>query len=102
MTTYDCVIVGGGIAGLSAALYTARANLKTLVIEASQYGGQIVNSLEVENYPGVEDSISGYDLTQKLLNQVKSLNVEFLEDEDFSLTHYLRLFRHRTYILFLP
>ncbi len=81
MTTYDCVIVGGGIAGLSAALYTARANLKTLVIEASQYGGQIVNSLEVENYPGVEDSISGYDLTQKLLNQVKNLNVEFLEDE---------------------
>ena len=82
MTTYDCVIVGGGIAGLSAALYTARANLKTLVIEASQYGGQIVNSLEVENYPGVEDSISGYVVSFKTAIVASGLKRRSLGVED--------------------
>lgn len=80
MITYDCIIIGGGIAGLTAALYAGRANLKTLVIESNQYGGQIVNSLEIENYPGY-DSISGYDLINNIYNQVKKFDVNFLEDE---------------------
>lgn len=80
MNSYDCVIIGGGIAGLTSALYAARGGLKTLVIESTQYGGQIVNSLDVENYPGFL-SISGYDLISNIKEQVKKYNVEFLEEE---------------------
>lgn len=80
MNSYDCVIIGGGIAGLTSALYAARGGLKTLVIESTQYGGQIVNSLDVENYPGFL-SINGYDLISNIKEQVKKYNVEFLEEE---------------------
>ena len=52
---YDCLIVGAGPAGLTAALYAARANKKVLVLEAKAYGGQIVNAHKVENYPGIKE-----------------------------------------------
>lgn len=80
MNTYDCVIIGGGIAGLTAAIYTARAGLNTLIIEKAQVGGQIVNSLNVENYPGFK-SISGYDLIENIKSQVIDLGVEIVDDE---------------------
>lgn len=73
---YDIIIVGAGPAGLTAALYASRANKKVLVLEAKNYGGQIVNAYEVENYPGIE-KISGFDLATNLYNQVKKLGVEF-------------------------
>ena len=72
---YDIIIVGAGPAGLTAALYAARANKKVLVFEAKAYGGQIVNAPLVENYPGI-DKISGFDLASNMYNQVINLGVE--------------------------
>ena len=72
---YDVVIIGAGPAGLTAAIYTRRAAKKVLVLEAKVYGGQIVNTLDIENYP-VESHISGYDFATKLFNQVKDLGAE--------------------------
>jgi thioredoxin reductase (NADPH) len=73
---YDCVIVGGGPAGLAAALYTGRDRLKTLVVEKFAPGGQINNTNRIENYPGIEQ-ISGPDLVERLFNQASSFGAEF-------------------------
>lgn len=78
--TYDIIIVGGGIAGLSAAVYASRAGKKTLLIEKSLCGGQIVNSPKVENYPGIV-SISGYELSAALYEQAESFGCEITFDE---------------------
>ena len=72
---YDIIIIGAGPVGLTAALYARRANKKVLVLEASSYGGQILNASKVENYPGIE-SISGFDYATNLYNQVKKLDCE--------------------------
>lgn len=72
---YDIIIVGAGPAGLTAALYAARANKKILVLEAKSYGGQIVNAHMVSNYPGIAN-ISGFDYATNLYNQVIDLGVE--------------------------
>ena len=72
---YDAIIIGAGPAGLTSALYLLRANKKVLVIEAKNYGGQILNANKVENYPGIM-SISGYDFATNLYKQVKNLGVE--------------------------
>lgn len=75
---YDMIIVGAGTAGLSAAIYGARAGKNVLVLEANTYGGQIVRSSEVENYPGIAH-ISGYEFAQNLYDQAVNLGaaVEF-------------------------
>ncbi len=72
---YDIVIVGAGPAGLTASIYARRSNKKVLVLEANTYGGQIVNTLDIENYP-VESHISGFDFATKLYNQAKDLGSE--------------------------
>lgn len=72
---YDIVIVGAGTAGLSAAIYGVRAGKKVLVLEEKTYGGQIVNTPEVENYPGIA-KISGFEFATNLYNQAISLGVE--------------------------
>jgi thioredoxin reductase (NADPH) len=72
---FDIIIVGAGPAGLTAALYALRANKKVLVLEAKNYGGQIINANKIENYPGLP-SISGFDFATILYNQVKNLNCE--------------------------
>ena len=72
---YDIIIVGAGPAGLTAAIYARRANKNVLVFEAKAYGGQIINTLDIENYP-VEEHISGFDFATKLYNQVKNLGAE--------------------------
>ena len=72
---YDIIIVGAGPAGLTAAIYGRRANKKVLVLEAKTYGGQIINVLNIENYP-VEASISGFDFATKLYEQAKALGAE--------------------------
>lgn len=74
---YDVVIIGAGTAGLSAGIYCARANMKTLVLEGNMYGGQIVNSPKIENYPGIQ-SISGFEYSTNLYNQTKSLGAQIL------------------------
>ncbi len=68
-SSYDVVIVGGGPAGLSAGIYTARARLNSLLIERGVVGGQIINAEMVENYPGFPQGISGMELTQLMLQQ---------------------------------
>ncbi len=72
---YDIIIVGAGPAGLTSALYAARANKKVLVFEAKAYGGQILNASKIENYPGIE-SISGFEYATILYNQVTKLGVK--------------------------
>ena len=72
---YDCIIIGAGPAGMTAALYAARANLKTLLLERGIPGGQMNNTAEVENYPGF-DSILGPDLALKMYDGINQFGVE--------------------------
>ena len=74
---YDIIIVGAGPAGLTAAIYARRASKKVLVLEAKNYAGQIINTLDIENYP-VERHISGFDFATKLYNQAKDLGAEIV------------------------
>lgn len=86
-TIYDLIIIGSGSAGLSAGLYAGRAMLNTLIIEKKQVGGQIINTAEVVNYPGVRKT-SGPELMEVMHAQAKDFGVSFVTDEikevDFS------------------
>ncbi|MEG2002738.1 MAG: FAD-dependent oxidoreductase, partial [Clostridia bacterium] len=73
---YDLIIIGGGPAGLTAGLYARRGGLKTLIIESMVAGGQTNLTGEIENYPSIQ-SISGFELSNNMLEQVTSLGVEF-------------------------
>ena len=75
---YDLIIIGSGPAGLSAAQYGARANLKTLVIENGSTGGQVLNINEFVNYPGVFPAVSGVDFINTMVEQAKSFGTEIL------------------------
>ena len=77
---YDIVIIGAGVAGLTAGIYAKRANKNVLILEKKSYGGQIINASNIENYPG-EEHISGFDLATKLYNQNKSLGVDIFYEE---------------------
>ena len=77
---YDVIIIGAGIAGLTASVYVLRAGHTALCIEGANYGGQIVNSPEVENYPGFKN-ISGFDLVQAVYEQAKDLGMEYKNDK---------------------
>ena len=72
---YDIIVAGGGPAGLTAALYAARAGRSVLVLEQTAPGGQIVYSPLVENYPGLP-GLSGAQFSQQLADQVEALGVE--------------------------
>lgn len=77
---YDIIIVGAGTAGLSAAIYGVRAGKNVLVLEANTYGGQIINTPEIENYPGIKNT-SGFEFATALYEQATGLGakVEFEE-----------------------
>jgi thioredoxin reductase (NADPH) len=81
---YDVIVIGGGPAGLTAALYLARARYRTLVVEKDHFGGQITITAEVVNFPGVE-RISGTALTDAMRRQAQSFGAEFLLAEVESL-----------------
>jgi thioredoxin reductase (NADPH) len=72
---FDIIIIGAGPAGMTAALYAARAKKKIIMLEALTYGGQTVNINKIDNYP-VEAHITGFDFATKLYEQVKELGVE--------------------------
>lgn len=73
---FEVIIIGAGVAGLSAALFTAREKLKTLIIERATFGGQIANADKVENYPGFPDGIRGIDLAVHMLNQARQYGLQ--------------------------
>lgn len=90
---YDVIIIGSGPAGLSAAIYAQRAELKCIVIEkAGLSGGQIINTYEVDNYPGTP-GISGFDLSTKFREHCDKLNTNFITGEvvDFKLENNLKV-----------
>jgi thioredoxin reductase (NADPH) len=78
---YDVIIIGGGPAGLSAGIYAARARLSSLLFEKGAIGGQIINAMLVENYPGYTDGVSGIDLTAAMHRQAEKFGVETLIGE---------------------
>ncbi len=81
----DVIIIGAGPAGLSAALSLLRGGVSVLILEAKNYGGQIINSPNVENYPGIP-SISGYDFATNLYNQVLALGGKIKYEEVLEVT----------------
>ncbi|WP_083771483.1 thioredoxin-disulfide reductase [Sediminispirochaeta smaragdinae] len=77
-TDYDVAIIGGGAAGLTAAQYAARANLKVVIIEEMAPGGQCLIIADLENYPGFPEPISGIEFSQRFEQQARNFGAEFL------------------------
>jgi len=88
MENYDVIIIGGGPAGLTAAIYASRARLSTLIIEKESFGGQIVSTDGIENYPGIVEGDTGTTLVERMRRQAEAFGTKFLRDEvidfDFS------------------
>jgi len=79
MTIYDVIVIGSGPAGLTAGVYTARANLKTLLIAGEKWGGQLMLTTLVENFPGFSEGIQGPALMENMRKQAERFGVEVVE-----------------------
>jgi len=77
---YDAIIIGSGPAGLTAAIYTARARLSTLVLTGQTVGGQAGQTADIENYPGFQEGINGFELMEAMQEQVKRFDAEVVVD----------------------
>ena len=79
-SNFDCIIIGAGIAGLTAAIYLKRAGKNIIIIEKSMPGGQILKTSSIKNYPGFLE-IDGFGLIRKVLDQTDNLNIEIIKEE---------------------
>lgn len=73
---YDVIVIGGGPGGYTAALYAARAGLNTLVVEKMSAGGQMTQTMQIDNYPGFEEGVDGFTLGMKMQAQAERFGVE--------------------------
>jgi len=77
---FDVAIIGGGPAGLAAAVYAARGGMKTVIFEKALVGGQITTTADVENYPGFEVNMSGFDIADKMRIQAEKFGTEIKQE----------------------
>jgi len=85
MKSYDIAVVGSGPAGMTAALYAARAGLSTALFERAMPGGQMGETGHIENYPGFPEGVSGFDLTMAMRQQAERFDVVFIDEEVIAL-----------------
>ncbi len=78
---YDVIVVGGGVAGLTAGLFSVRLGVKTVLLEKLLVGGHIINADIIENYPGFPEGVKGYDLVIAMQRQAKSFGLEINQTE---------------------
>ncbi|MBF7097224.1 thioredoxin-disulfide reductase [Alkalibacter mobilis] len=94
--SYDLLIIGGGPAGLSAGLYASRANLKNLILEKGDAGGQIASTSEVDNYPGSIKNATGPTLSMRMKEQCVEFGSEFKKEEFIDLKKDGKIFKVKT------
>ena len=76
MENYDVIIIGAGPGGMTAGIYTQRANLKTLMLEKAAPGGKMMTTYEVENYTGL-GKVTGFEISEKMFNHTQELGVQY-------------------------
>lgn len=81
MEKYDVIIIGGGPAGLTAGLYSARSRLKSIIFERISPGGQVLNTEWIDNYPGFADGIAGWELVENMAKQAKKFGLQIVSKE---------------------
>jgi thioredoxin reductase (NADPH) len=86
MKTYDAAVIGGGPAGITAALYLVRAGVRTVLVEKLSPGGQVLLTEDIENYPGFPKAIKGYELVDKFVEHLASYELDRMNDEVRELT----------------